>query len=310
MASICPKLFGILWLATVWTPAVPAGAVELDDLVAPGTQAEVLGTGYGFCEGPAADAEGNVYFSDGKNDSIHLYRPGRGVSLFVDDSTDANGMMFNARGELVACEGAAFRVVAFDVETKKKRILIGAGPRQFNEPNDLTIDPAGGFYFTDPNYKHRGQDPIKPLLVYYASPDGGVTVVSDVCEVPNGILLSADAKKLYLADCRAGVIYKYDVTSPGKLSGETAWIDLGVHPDGMTQDAAGNLYFACGRAGVRIYTPDGEPVGAVDGRYGVDYASNCCFGGDDFSTLTITSRDKFLGLGAKVRGLEPLPRRK
>ena len=287
-----------------------AAALELDALIAPGTRAEVLGTGYGFSEGPAADAEGNVYFSDGKNDSIHLYRPGRGVTVFVNDSTDANGMMFNADGELVVCEGAAFRVVAFNTATRTKRVLVGDGPRQFNEPNDLAVDRRGGFYFTDPNYKHRGQEPIKKQDVYYGSPRGKVKRVSDVCRTPNGILLSADGKTLYLADCTAGVIYKYDVPSPGKLANETRWIELGAHPDGMTQDARGNLYFACGRAGIKVYTQKGKPIGVIDGAYGVDYASNCCFGGKAFSTLYITSRDKFLGLVTKVRGVEPLPLRK
>ena len=31
-----------------------------------------------------SDAEGNVYFSDGKNDSIHFYQPGKPVTLFVE----------------------------------------------------------------------------------------------------------------------------------------------------------------------------------------------------------------------------------
>ena len=82
-------------LATRWSlacalllaaaPALGAGAI--DEIVTPGAQAEVLGTGYGFAEGPAADADGNVYFSDGKNDAIHVYRPGKAVAVFVDDSS-------------------------------------------------------------------------------------------------------------------------------------------------------------------------------------------------------------------------------
>ncbi len=65
----------------------------------------MLGTGYGFCEGPTADAHGNVYFSDGKKDSIHFYEPGKPVVPFVLDSTDANGQKINTKGELYTCEG-------------------------------------------------------------------------------------------------------------------------------------------------------------------------------------------------------------
>ncbi len=290
--------------------SVAPAAETIADLVAPGTRAEVLGTGYGFSEGPAADAHGNVYFSDGKNDSIHVYQVGRPVRLFVDDSTDANGMMFNADGELVVCEGAAYRVVAFDVRTKHKRILLGGGRRQFNEPNDLAIDAGGGFYFTDPNYRHHGQKPLKKEDAYYCSPRGVVSRVSDVCQTPNGILLSADGKTLYLADCKAKVIYRYAVAGPGKLENETRWLELPGHPDGMTADEQGNLYFACGGSGVQVYSPEGKRMGAIDAAYGVDYSSNCCFGGRGFKTLLITSRDKFLAVEMKVSGVKPLPLRK
>ncbi|MGQ9605059.1 MAG: SMP-30/gluconolactonase/LRE family protein [Thermogutta sp.] len=277
---------------------------SVDGIVPPGTEPQILGEGYGFCEGPAADAEGNVYFSDGKNDSIYVYRTGRGVELFVNDSTDANGMMFDAEGRLLVCEGAAFRVVAFDVKTKEKKILATQidGAR-FNEPNDLTIDRTGGFYFTDPNYRHRGQETVMKEDVYYVDRDGRVRRVSQVCVKPNGILLTPDERTLYLADNGTGIIYRYRVSSPGKLTDETKWIDLGgPRPDGMTLDEFGNLYIACGGAGIKVYSAEGESLGTIR----VPYASNCVFGGPDFSTLYVTSRDKFLGIPTRVRGVPPL----
>ncbi|MHC4176113.1 MAG: SMP-30/gluconolactonase/LRE family protein [Planctomycetota bacterium] len=277
--------------------------MKLQQIIAPGTQPEVLGTGYGFSEGPAADARGNVYFSDGKNDSIHFYEPGKPVELFVDDSTDANGMMFNGKGELCVCEGAAYRVVAFDVKTKKKRVLASQiDGTHFNEPNDLAVDRQDGFYFTDPNYRHRGQETVMKEDTYYCSPEGKITRVSTVCIKPNGVLLAPDDKTLYLADARGQRIYKYDVVGPGKLAKEILWIDnLGANPDGMTLDEHGNLYICCGRAGVKVYSARGKPIGAIE----VPYASNCCFGGSDFGTLLVTSRDMFLGIKTKVRGIKP-----
>jgi gluconolactonase len=279
-------------------------AIGIEQIVAPGTQPVVLGTGYGFSEGPAADAEGNVYFSDGRNDSIHFYRVGHPVELFTNRSTDANGMMFNARGELVVCEGAAYRVVAFDVKTRQCRVLVSQiDGTHFNEPNDLAIDRSGGFYFTDPNYSHRKQPTVMKEDAYYAFADGRVKRVSTVCVKPNGVRLSADGKILYLADNRGRAIYRYDVLGPGQLANETRWIpDLGAGPDGMTLDEHGNVYIACGKAGVKVYAPDGRAVGTI----AVEYASNCVFGGKDFSTLYVTSRDKFVGIATLVRGVKPL----
>jgi gluconolactonase len=277
--------------------------MTIDDIISTGTKPDVLGSGYGFTEGPAADGLGNVYFSDGKNDSIYHWQFGRRPILFVDDSTDANGMMLNARGELYVCEGAAYRVVALDVRTKAKRVLCSEIDGQhFNEPNDLTIDLAGGFYFSDPNYQHRGQSTVMKQDVYYCSASGIVTRVSTVCHKPNGVLLSADDRTLYVADSRGQVVYRYDVTGPGQLSNETLWIDkLGANPDGLTLDEQDNLYVCCGKAGLKIYDREGQPIGRID-----VHAANCCFGGRDFRTLCVASAEKFLGIPMKIAGLKPL----
>ncbi len=175
--------------------ALGQSAMKLEDIVSPGTEYQVLGTGYGFTEGPAADARGNVYFSDGQHNSIHFYEIGKPVVLFVEDSTDANGMMFNHKGELLVCEGAAYRIVAFDVHSKQKRVLASEiDGTHFNEPNDLTVDEVDGFYFTDPNYGHRGQPTVMKEDAYYCSPKGKITRVSTVCVKPNGVILSPDGE--------------------------------------------------------------------------------------------------------------------
>ena len=306
-----PKSLGLMILGLiVFAGALPGqekAAFQLADLVAPGSQAVVLGTGYGFSEGPAADAVGNIYFSDGANDSIHFYAYGRAVEVFVDDSLDANGMMFNRNGNLVSVEGAAFRIVEFNMRTKEKRILAGDGidGKRFNEPNDLAIDFENGFYFSDPNYRHRKQETSMKEDVYYVSKDGKVTRVSTVCKTPNGVLLSADCKTLYVGDNGGTNIYKYDVQGPGKLANERVFINDCRGSDGMTLDAEGNLYIACGGRGVQIYDKAGKFIGALNAEYGIPYSSNCVFGGPDFSILYITASDKFVGIPMKVKGMLP-----
>ncbi len=277
--------------------------MKIEDIFGDAPQPEVLGGGYGFTEGPTADRLGRVYFSDGRNDSIYRWEVDRPVGRFVDDSTDAVGMMFNAQGELYVCEGAAHRVAAYDVATKAKRILCSQIDGQhFNEPNDLAIDFWGGFYFSDPNYQHRGQPTVMKQDVYYCAPDGRVTRVSTVCFKPNGVRLSADDRTLYVADARGQRIYRYDVAGPGQLANQRIWIDrLEANPDGLTLDEHENLYVCCGKAGLKIFDRQAAPVGRVD-----VHAANCCFGGPDFRTLCIASVDRFLGLRTQVVGLKPL----
>jgi gluconolactonase len=280
--------------------------MKLDDIFPPNAQPEILGHGYGFTEGPAADRSGNVFFSDGQNNSIYRWQPGQPVARFADDSTDAIGMMFNAQGELYVCEGAAYRIAAYNVETKEKRILCNQIDGQhFNEPNDLAIDLHNGFYFSDPNYQHRGQPTVMKQDVYYCTADRQVRRVSTICFKPNGVLLSADDRTLFVADARGQRIYRYDVIGPGQLANERIWIDrLEANPDGLTLDEHENLYICCGKAGLKIFDRTSNLIGHLP-----VHAANCCFGGPDFRTLCIASVDRFLGLQTNVVGLQPLPLR-
>ncbi|MDR3108342.1 MAG: SMP-30/gluconolactonase/LRE family protein [Planctomycetaceae bacterium] len=295
-------------LSLVIVITIPALAQSpLDSIIEPNTKAVILGTGYGFCEGPAVDGVGNIYFSDGAKDSIHFYAYARPVQLFTDKSTDANGMMMNAAGELVVCEGAAFQVVAINTRTGERRVLTkGIDDKRFNEPNDITIDKWNGFYFTDPNYRHRKQETVMKEDVYYVAADGTTTRVSTVCKKPNGILLSADSKILYLADNGTNIIYRYDVTGAGKIENEKEFTKTQSGPDGMTIDKDGNLYIACGGNGVEIFKPNGEPLGTIGKQNDVSYVSNVVFGGPGGKCLYMTSGNKFLGIQTKTTGGTPV----
>lgn len=278
--------------------------MTLDDLIKAGEAPEVLGTGYGFTEGPAADARGNIYFSDGRNDSIHYYEIGRPIVPFVIDSTDANGMIFSETGELLVCEGAAHRIVAFNVATREKRILCDSFEGlPFNEPNDLAADRHGGIYFSDPNYSHHGQETIRKEDAYYRAADGTIRRVSDTCNKPNGVLLSPDGNTLYLADSRGPRIYMYDVIGPGELKGERIFVDdMPGNPDGLTLDVHGNLYVGMNRAGLAVYDAAGRPIG----RREEIHVSNLCFGGPDFRTLFLACSNIFVGLPMQVEGIRPI----
>jgi sugar lactone lactonase YvrE len=63
-----------------------------------------LHTNFAFTEGPAEDRDGNVYFSDIPNEKIYKVDAGGKLSVFREKSNHANGLMLNARGEVVACE--------------------------------------------------------------------------------------------------------------------------------------------------------------------------------------------------------------
>ena len=274
--------------------------------ITPGTQPEILGQGYGFTEGPAADRLGERLLSrTARTTRSTVGKPASRPHSSTDNSTDAIGMMFNADG--ASCTSAKGRPTAswrYDVhyEGEARAYAARSTGSTSMSPTTWRSIRHNGFYFSDPNYQHRGEPTVMKQDVYYCSSEGKVTRVSTICFKPNGVLLSADDRSLYVADARGQLIYRYDVTGPGQLSNERLWIDkLAANPDGLTLDQHENLYICCGKAGLKIFDRTGQPIGHI----GV-HAANCCFGGHDFRTLCIASVDKFLGLRTNVVGMKPL----
>lgn len=161
-----------------------------------GEVTKVLG-GFEFTEGPAADKNGNIYFSDIPNNRVHRLEADGTASIFREPSNRTNGNMFNSKGELVSCEGDG-QVVAVSADGKQVRPLAATYQgKRFNAPNDLVIDHSDGVYFTDPYFGPPMTLPQGVTAVYYVTADGQVTRLIDDLKLPNGVILSPDEKTLY-----------------------------------------------------------------------------------------------------------------
>ncbi|HEY7428696.1 MAG TPA: hypothetical protein VH682_30985, partial [Gemmataceae bacterium] len=87
-----------------------------DSIVSPDAKLEPLFTRSapihgGLTEGPTPAPDGNIYFSDiplGKDKGMILrFDPKtRKTTVFTEDSHKSNGLKFDAKGFLVACEGS------------------------------------------------------------------------------------------------------------------------------------------------------------------------------------------------------------
>src|SRR4029079_8320701 len=156
---------------------LPAADEKADGIpgLGPTGPAVTLHTKFKFTEGPAADADGNVYFSDIPAEKIHRVDAKGKLTLFRDKSNRANGLMVNAKGEVVACEMAG-QLAAYSADGKERRVLADKHDgKRFNAPNDLVIDKAGGVYFTDPHFRAPMTLPQEVRAFYYRAPDGKVT---------------------------------------------------------------------------------------------------------------------------------------
>lgn len=268
------------------------------DGVVPGdAKVEKVATGYGFTEGPAADAEGNVWFTDIPNERILKFDVATGKAEIMRSRTGrANGLAFDAKGRLHACEGGNRRVTR--PEGDKAVVLADAFEgKKLNSPNDLDLDEKGGVYFTDPRYGKR--DDLEQTLegVYYVNPDGKVLRVIDDLKRPNGVVLSPDGRTLYVADNAAGAIFAYDVKDDGTV-GKGREFARAQGPDGIAVDTQGNLY-AAARDGIRVWDKAGKALGTIEVP---ETPSNCAFGGKDRRTLYVTARTSLYRIPLNVSG--------
>jgi len=128
-----------------------ARSAEAASVVAPGAKVEKLAGGFKFVEGPAADSKGNVFFSDIPNNRIHKWSLDGKLSTFRENSGGSNGLYFDRKGNLLACEGGGRRLVSIDPQGNVTMLADKYQNKRFNSLNDLWIDPKGGVYFTDPS---------------------------------------------------------------------------------------------------------------------------------------------------------------
>src|SRR5262249_12508327 len=109
-------------------------------------------TGFQFTEGPAADLQGNIYFSDVRSNRIHKIDTQGQLTTFLENTQGINGLMFDPRGRLIACQSGTGSIVAIDVATKNIEIIATQFENtRFNSPNDLVVDRQGNIYFSDRN---------------------------------------------------------------------------------------------------------------------------------------------------------------
>ena len=266
------------------------------------SELEKLAGGFSFTEGPAVDAQGNVYFTDIPNHLILIWTLEDKLDTFRTESGRANGLYFDKDENLLVCEGEKGQITSTSPDGNYKAIATQYDGKRFNQPNDLWPDGKGGVYFTDPKYGGDDTDlPQDGMHVYYINPEHtSVIRVCDDFEKPNGVLGTPDGKILYVTDAQAGKTYKYDIQVDGSLANKNLFVEAGC--DGMTMDKAGNVYFTTGgKQAVDIFSPSGELLESIEVP---EKPSNLCFGGKDRNQLFITARTSIYRVQLNTEGVD------
>ena len=316
-----------------------------------------LWTGALWSEGPAWSAQGRyLVWSDIPNNRQLRWLEDNGqVSVFRTPSNNSNGNTFDFQGRQISCEHLARRVVRYEHDGSATVIADSFNGKRLNSPNDVVPHPDGSIWFTDPPYGgqlYEGEPDAAggasnpsgklnprigqpagvvggkrelPTNVYRADPSGrlDVVVTEDQLPDPNGLVFSADYKKLYVISTGKGPgdtgpggkrdMHVFDVGADNKLSNQKLFSDFMVDgikcaPDGARCDVDGNLWVSSnafrelGYSGVTVWTPEGKLIGRIRLP---ESTANLCFGGAKRNRLFMAASQSLYAVDVRTQGAAP-----
>ncbi len=298
---------------------------RFDRIIAPGTRIEVIGSGFGWPEGPVWVGRdgGFLLFSDVFRNSIMRWSPATGVTLFMRPSgytgvarsgqeSGSNGLAVDREGRLLLAEQGDRRISRLEWDGGKRTLADSYQGKRLNSPNDLVVRSNGDVYFTDPIYGLPAyeKDARRELdycgLYRWSRATGRVTLLTRELSMPNGLAFSPDERTLYVSnsDLERAVWMAYPVLPDGTLGAGkvirdvTGLVAKGQRgfPDGMKVDRNGTI-FAAGPGGVHVFLPDGTLLGRLD----VGWATNLAWA-EDGSVLVVTTKTHLLRVTTLTQG--------
>ena len=272
---------------------------KFNSLFEVGTQPELVAENFRFAEGPAADAFGNIYFSDIGNDRIHYWDIRSKKLLTIrENSGGTSGLFVDRKGAVWFCELRAKQLTRLNINGSYEVVLDSFEGKPLTGVNDMWIDRHDGIYFSDsyPGSEVRTDD----HRVFYYSSEGKLKLLADTYSKSNGIHGTKDGKWLYVADYIKYKVYRYEILEPGVLGERTVFAEYRC--DGMTVDEKGNVYLCTGNSGqgVVVIDQEGNELGKINLS---ENAANVCFGGPDNKTLFISASQGLYSVKMNVQGI-------
>lgn len=293
---------------------------EINSLIPKDAVIDILAEGFIWSEGPLwlekeqmlifTDVPENVIYQYTYEDSLKVYLKPSGLTGEGPTKGDSggNGLALDKDGNLVICQHGDRRVAKMLAPIDKPKPKFETLARSFegkifNSPNDLVFDRAGNIYFTDPPYglSLKDDDPRKEIPfngVYKLSTNGELSLLTDEQSRPNGIILSPDETRLYVAnsDPDKCLWMVYNLNANGTIDQGQVFFDATSLYDGKNGLADGmkinkkGYVFATGPGGVLVFSPKGKHLGTI--KTGKATA-NCAFNLDE-SVLYMTAHDKLM----------------
>ena len=288
------------WLWKDWPRPVVKGNSKnqfLSELLLPGEEWELVGQGYGFTEGTAANAAGEVFYQDIPASKTYIVGADGRPKLISSDAKRASGTCFGPGGDRYEVAGGSRQVLRYGAGGKISVVAEGLSG------NDLLVARNGNVYVTVPD----GAD--KPGKIYLVRPGGQPIAVDSGLKFVNGLTFTPDQAQLYVAESASHWIWIYSIRPDGTLYNKQryGWLQVpdnqeNAWPDGLKCDRDGRLYVTT-RVGIQVLDQLGRVNAIIPVPSG--QGSNCCFGGAGFDILYVSCGDKVYRRKLKVRGCNP-----
>ena len=275
-------------------------------------------TGLRFPEGPIALPDGSFLVVEIERGTLTRVEADGRKEVVATPGGGPNGAAIGPDGKCYLCNNGGFewheddeglrpilqakdysggRIERVDLQTGDVEMLYThAGGIALKGPNDIVFDSHGGLWFTDLG-KVRVHDQDRGR-VFYAKADGSeCREIIHPMVMPNGIGLSADETRLYVAETEPCRLWEFEITAPGEVHKEP-WPSphggrLMAGPggyqrfDSLALDADGNVCVATLiNGGITVVSPDGARVEHIP--MPDRYTTNICFGGPALRTAFIT----------------------
>ncbi|RAJ93120.1 gluconolactonase [Larkinella arboricola] len=232
-----------------------------------------------YTEGPAVDRDGNLYFTNLTGGEIGRLDAGGGYSVWGKTGCP-NGQLILPNGSHRVCDPQRAAILQFGRDGNFEKVIVEghcAGTTVYS-PNDLIADSGGNLYFTD-SVRTSGN-------VFFKGADGTERVVATGIDYPNGLALSADQTRLFVAESYQNRILVIELAEPGvrqsdvrvfaSLPTHPAGNPIGNLPDGLAFDRQGRLWVAhYGMQAIQVLSAQGDWLFSLDTT--LPLTSNLCF---------------------------------
>lgn len=257
----------------------------------------VLGEGALWDEG-----RGQLWWVDIKGPALNRYDPANGARWSWMPPCRITALGLAGSDRLIASSDLGFVLV----EPEAERLVPLHHPETAipgNRFNDGKVDPQG--YFWAGSMDDAEEETTRGTLYRFA-PDGSCEAMLGGFHVPNGPAFAHDGRSFYVNDTARRRTDRVRLDGSGAIAARETFLTFAEgegYPDGMTVDAAGNLWIAfwdgwC----VRCFSPEGAPIDRIE--LPVARPTSCAFGGPALDQLFITSAS--VGLSDAERDEQPL----